>query len=176
MESKTKKKLATAVAGVAMVGAAVSLTAGTFSYFTTSASTPEQSVAAGHLTIGTSVDKSINATDVAPGWHQTVNVTVKNTGTVDGQLSIVVKDRGSNTSMNNALQVCGVTPPVPCMSLADAENRTAGGLTIGTLQANQQQTYTIEVSLPETHQNQNGLQDKHASALVQATLQSVPQK
>lgn len=171
MESKLKKKLATAAAGVAVVGAAVSLTAGTFSYFTDSNSTAVQSVHAGHLTIGTALDHRINVSKVAPGWGDTDTFTVKNTGNVSAKLLLKVNDAGSDAAMLDAVKLCGVGTQA-CVSLGKVEN--AGEIDTGiVLQPQGLTSITFDVRLPDTGASQDQLQDLQANAILQATLQSV---
>jgi len=170
MESKNKKKLATAVAGVAVVGAAVSLTAGTFAYFTDSDTTSEQRVKAGHLTIGTTLDHRINVTKVVPGWSDTNTFTVENTGNVEGYLSLRVLDRGSDAAMLSAMQVCGISR-AGCASLGQLESFGVIRPGIKLLPGGSTE-FRFEMKLPDTGQNQNELEDLEVKAVLEATLTS----
>ncbi|QDP97953.1 hypothetical protein FOE78_20435 [Microlunatus elymi] len=172
MESKTKKKLATAAAGVVVVGAAVSLTAGTFSYFTDSNTTSQQRVKTGHLKIGTSLDHRINITKVIPGWSDSNSFTVTNEGNVDGYLTLKVIDKGSDTAMLNAVQLCGVNGN-GCMSLGAVEN--AGTIRPGIkLAPGEPTTFVFQMKLPDNGQDQNYLENLQAKAVLEATLTSAP--
>lgn len=173
MESKTKKKLATAVAGVAMVGAAVSLTAGTFSYFTNTTD-DSASLQAGHLTVGTTLDQDINFHDVAPGDPVKVTtITVKNDGTVKGYLSLDLIGKPSDNVLRNAVQV-RFEGLGSWMSLTEAE---ANGPIHTSTAIGPNGTYSVKLDLrlPDSHANQNFLQDKQVQATVATTLDSSPQ-
>jgi predicted ribosomally synthesized peptide with SipW-like signal peptide len=102
MESKTKKKIGGGVAGVAAVGAAVALTAGTFSYFSSQQNSPSQKVEAGTLTLkaggnGTSSAKS-SFSNVRPGYTSSKRtITFHNAGSMAGRLRLQVVGYGSDT-------------------------------------------------------------------------------
>lgn len=169
MESKTKKKLATAVAGVAMVGAAVSLTAGTFSYFSDTYKSPDQSVSTGTLKVGVSAESQINATNFAPGDSTSTTLTLTNTGSLDGDLRVSLKDKGGNGVLKDALQVC--VDSYPCVSLAQAESYTNPPFDFGKLGSGDSRTFVITVTLPKDAGN--NLQGKTAKAMVEADLSQI---
>lgn len=170
MESTTKKKFGAAVGGVAAVGAAISLTAGTFSYFTDTDTSPEQTVTTGHISIGHTVTDAFPNVKWSPGTSYTEYYTLKNTGSVSGDLTVRLANAGGNTSLRNALQV-QVDSNAPG-TLKEVEDY--GDYDAGTLGAGDTKTFKITVSLPDNGKNQNGLQDKSASAKVVATLQTTP--
>ena len=170
MLTKTKKKLATAAAGLVVVGAAVSLTAGTFSYFTDSDTTSQQRVKTGHLRVGASLDHPININKVVPGWSASNTLTVKNTGNVAGYLTLQVIDNGSDPAMLDAVQLCGISG-AGCVSLGDLEN--AGVIHPGIrLQGGKSTKFRFRMTLPDNGQSQNNLQDLKAKAVLEATLTS----
>jgi hypothetical protein len=87
METKTKKKLGAAGASVAAVGAAIALTAGTFSFFSDQATGAPQKVTTGTLELsfyGSGV-KTTDVTDAKPGaTFETGDLHFKNTGSIEG--------------------------------------------------------------------------------------------
>lgn len=171
MESKMKKKLATAIGGVAVVGAAVSLTAGTFSYFSASGTSPEQSFSTGNLSIGGSYEQAINVTNAIPGDSAKTTFTIQNTGSVKGYLSMSLQDRSSDPVMQQNLRIC--LDSMGCATLAQAEAITANGYSFGEIDPGKSKTFTVTVTLPETKAPQNDLQNAQAKAVVEATLKSV---
>jgi len=103
-----KKKVTAALGAVAVVGASVALTAGTFSYFSDSATI---NGASGNVTMGTlklDVGNGTNSTpfaitNVAPG--ATVldkTITFHNTGSLDGALRLKIVPDPNNTDAFNA--------------------------------------------------------------------------
>lgn len=170
MESRTKKKLGTAIGGVAAVGAAISLTAGTFSYFTDTDTGPTQTVTTGHISVENSYSHVFPDVKWAPATSYTEKYTLTNTGTVAGDLSVNLHDAGGDPELKNALQVDVAS--LGAISLAGAE--TVAPYKVAHLAPGQSKTFTITVTLPETNQNQNALKDMSASANVVATLQSTP--
>lgn len=167
MESRTKKKLGTAIGGVAAVGAAISLTAGTFSYFTDTDTSEAQTVKTGNISVGQSIEQGFPDTNWSPGDSQEATYMVTNNGNVPGDLTLAVKDAGGNTSLKNALEVSVGNSLVG--SLKHVED--LGPQHVMTLAPGASQKYTVTVHLPNSG-NQNSLQNKSASVKVVATLQT----
>ncbi len=171
MESKMKKKLATAIGGVAVVGAAVSLTAGTFSYFSDTATSSPQTFSTGTLKIGGSYQQAISVSNAIPGASATTSFTIKNVGTVPGYLSMALLDQGSDPVMLKNLSIC--LDSMGCAPLGVAEATTANGYSFGEIDPGSSKTFTVTVTLPDSGVAQNDLQGAQASAAVKATLKSV---
>ncbi|GAB3560724.1 TasA family protein [Spelaeicoccus albus] len=168
MESTTKKKLGTAAGSVAAVGAAVCLTAGTFSYFTDTDTGPTQTIATGNIAVEHSFSDVFPNVKWKPGTTYTETYTLTNTGSVSGDLTVELDNAGGDPELINALQVkVGTNAPG---TLAQVEGY--GAYDAGTLAPGGSRTFTIKVTLPETNTNQNALEDLTASAKVVATLQT----
>ncbi|HEX3779596.1 MAG TPA: TasA family protein [Pseudonocardiaceae bacterium] len=153
--TSTKKKLGVVIGGVVVVGAAVALTAGTFSYFSDSHSTSAGSVSDGTLTLGLSVAKvgstnAINDTNVEPGWSDTETITVTNTGSVPGELRLGLRDSG-NSNLANDMTISA--PGYGSSSVSTAVGGTSGGLEVGVLNAGQTESYAVTLALPTTAGN-----------------------
>jgi hypothetical protein len=147
------KKLAGAVGGIAAIGATVALTAGTFSYFSNSAS-----VTGGHGTVsmGTlklnllsgdgSAQKSFEVTDAVPGAtvFQTTEdnaICFENTGTMAGVLQLTITPTSADPAFNKAVIIStgGFStypesdPLNKTQSLSDAAALTKNGLNVAQL-------------------------------------------
>lgn len=92
-----KKKLATAGGSVAIVAAAIAMTAGTYSYFSDDATAAPNSIKAGTLNVtvgGSAQDVPFNAVNVAPGTGAgSKMLDITNAGSLPGTLTLrLVKD------------------------------------------------------------------------------------
>lgn len=174
MESTTRKKLGTAGAGVAAVGAAVALTAGTFSYFSDSHSEDV------HAETGTlTLDQSYQGpgphefTNLAPGESGSGTYTLTNGGTIDGELTVGLEGNGGNSALRDAIKV-EVNEQDGGLSwsgtLAEAVNHD---IDLGSLEPNESKTFEITGTFVETGQNQNNLQDQSTDVRVTAELRHV---
>ena len=144
----SKKKLAGAFGGIVAVGATVALTAGTFSYFSDSATANGGSadVNFGKLTLalGDEADavQPVNLDHAAPG--DTVfdrDLSFRNTGDMAGELRIAIVENDNNTTAFNRavrIQLAGVSEfdSTQSYTLEQVADRTAGGLHLYTLWAN----------------------------------------
>lgn len=164
MESTTKKKLGTAGAGVAAVGAAVALTAGTFSYFSDTQS-DDVRASTGSLTIGQSYEGDTDFGNLAPGDSLGGTYTLTNDGSVAGDLTVGLEDHGGSSSLKDALEVD--VDGVGQGTLAQFEDN--GPKDFGTLKPDEDETFEITVTFPDEG-NQNNLQDKHADVRLKAEL------
>jgi hypothetical protein len=169
MESKTKKKVGTVVGGVAAIGAAVTLTAGTFSYFSSTYKSPGQHVTTGNLKLGTTTTSSISADNWKPGDHLSKTFTLENSGSLKGHLKVRLNNVSpSSAKLRNALQVqVGNHAPG---TLAQVEDHGYQGF--GTLDAGGTRDFTVKVWLPNKDHQQNDLQGQEVTAKVQATLET----
>ena len=105
-----KKKITAALGAVAVVGASIAMTAGTFSYFSDSANITG---AGGNVTMGTlklavgssAGNTAFNITNVAPGATVlTSSIGFDNLGSLDGALRLRIVPNGGNTAaFNNAV-------------------------------------------------------------------------
>jgi predicted ribosomally synthesized peptide with SipW-like signal peptide len=92
-----KRKVTAAVGGLAVVGAAVAISAGTYSYFTDTEGSGTQSVGTGTLNLevgGTAVSEPFAAKNVAPGWSESKTFSIENTGSLPGKLRVSVSNTG----------------------------------------------------------------------------------
>lgn len=169
MESKTKKKVGTTVGSVAVVGAAIALTAGTFSYFSDTQEGDAQ-VSTGHISLGGNFEQGIHADKVVPGWEHTYKIKLENTGNVDGKLNFSVKGGSGDGNLGNALEA--KIPGSDWQSLPSFNH----SYNAGTLKAGEEKTYTVKLKLPESGKNQNNLQNKTVKGTVQAELKTEPPK
>jgi predicted ribosomally synthesized peptide with SipW-like signal peptide len=171
MESKTKKKLGAAGASVAVVGAAIALTAGTFSYFSDTAQ-GAQKAQAGTLKLNGKFTQKADLSNLVPGdTIYTLKYTLTNTGSLPGTLRLEL-DRGSGSAaLAKALKV-----QIPAVSqkyfpLTAEEGHAAD---VGTLNAKGEKgntkTFTVNVKFPDDGTDQNALQGKKLTELVKADL------
>jgi predicted ribosomally synthesized peptide with SipW-like signal peptide len=171
MESKTKKKLGTAVGSVAVVGAAIALTAGTFSYFSDTHAGPAQRVHTGSLKVGGSLSQPFDAKNIAPGYDQSRDFTVTNDGSLPGDLSLSVKYSG-NAALEDALQLC--YPGQKCQSVTDLVNSTKNNpIDVGRVDKQGSKTFTVELKFPDTGQPQNKLQNRTGHIKVVEHLRQI---
>lgn len=162
MESKTKKKLGTAIGGVAVVGAAVTLTAGTFSYFSDSYNSHTQHVKAGTLKFGKSTVGKLNISNLEPGGKvKSQTFHVYNTGTLDGHLRVGVKQTGGNNYLNHFLRV---------KVGGHGWHHLGHKSSLGTLRHKEPKDISIKVKMVGNGHDQNAAQGKHVNAKVTADL------
>lgn len=164
MKSATKKKLGTTLGGVTAVAAAVGLTAGTFAYFSDSGSSTSEEIRAGELTLNSSFNGVISAENLAPGeTTDKQEIKLTNEGDVDGTLRAKLYLHSGSESLAEALQVRIEGSPSTAgewVDLTDATEASADGFNLGALPAGDQKTFSIQLKLPETGENQNHLQGK----------------
>lgn len=165
MESKTKKKVGTTVGSIAVVGAAIALTAGTFSYFSDTQE-GHVKVSTGHISLGGNFHQGINAKKVIPGWHESYDITLKNTGNVDGNLNFSVKGGSGDGNLGNALEA--KIPGSDWQSLPSFNK----SYDAGKLKAGGKKTYTVKLRLPNKNESQNELQGKSVKGTVKAELKT----
>ena len=169
------KKLATSVGAVAIVGAAVALTAGTYSYFHAEQTVGPQTVHAGTLGLGLgSVNTQVNTLDLsnaAPGETYQGTFSVFNTGTIDGNLSFDIT--GDAGALGNALIVevddpsnHQIVAPRPANSILNTTYQA--GILPGTHDA---RTYTLKVTFDPNAEND--FQNAAAKFSVDASLVQV---
>lgn len=190
MDTKSKKRLTTGLGVTAAAAAALALIAGTLALFNDDESSPGQSISAGTLDLvlgDTAVSNPISATDIAPGYTETKTLTLENTGTVGGTLTLnVVKLTDDENSCTEPELVdepgCVVSDPgelggTLLVTITDADNSTQLGsveldnwstVTVGTLGANSTRTVTISVELPDGVDNR--VQSDSTSFEIQASL------
>lgn len=166
MESKTKKKLGTAVGGVAAVGAAVTLTAGTFSYFSDSHTSGSQSVTTGTIKVNGSNVQSIKSDNWAPGETHTQKYNLKNGGSLKGHLTMGLKASG-NPALKRALKVKVNHSGWHHLAYVDGKKDFYD---LGALAADGgNRNVYIKVQLPNKNHKQN-LQDRTVSAKLVSHL------
>lgn len=166
------RKLATAAGSVAIVGAAVAITAGTYSYFTDTQTAPNQSVGAGTLKLsigGDAVQTPMSASNVEPGWSSgNKTMTFTGAGTLNGKLRLTATGTG-DAAMRQALQVTISGPnfsgTLPLSQLISAAN---GVVLPGTLNPGSTQTYTFSMSIPSD--TGNSIQGKSGGFTLKADL------
>jgi predicted ribosomally synthesized peptide with SipW-like signal peptide len=169
-----KKKLGAVIGGIAVVGAAVALTAGTFSYFSDSQTTAAGGATTGTLTLNLGVNQNgtagaINATNIAPGWTQTESFTVTNTGSLDGEAWISLKEAGkSSKALENAMNIDAMGRSVP---VSTAVGMSRNGIDMGKLAAGKSKTYTITFVLPSTAGND--VQGQSLALQIQTDLEQI---
>jgi spore coat-associated protein N len=170
----SRKKLGVVVGGVAVVGAAVALTAGTFSYFSDSQSSSAATAKTGTLTLHLGMDQNgtaghIKADNIAPGWSDTETFTISNTGSLDGEVWVTLKDTAnSDAVLESAMTLNALNASMP---VSQALSYTKSGVDLGKLAAGTTKTYTITFDLPSTTGNE--VQGKQLGMSIQADLEQI---
>jgi predicted ribosomally synthesized peptide with SipW-like signal peptide len=150
------KKVAAVVGGLAVVSAAVALTAGTYAYFSDSHTVPAETVQTGSLRLDIVVDHggstgAINFSNAEPGSSQTETVTFTNSGTVSGYLRVAVRPTVTNV-LEDTLQVqLPGSRPIP---LAQAANYASSGFGMPLLAPGRSVTFPVTVSIPSSVGNE----------------------
>lgn len=151
-----KKKVGGALGGAAVVGAAIALTAGTFSYFSDQTHSQPQNVSAGTLSLtvgGQAQSHPLNLTNVEPGYtSQPESITFHNAGSVSGRLRISVQGTGHNSPGFNQsvhLNFSGAGPVVSGdHTLADDIANTKNGVRVYDLGPGGYKSFNFTVSVP----------------------------
>lgn len=164
MEPTTKKKLGTAGAGVAAVGAAVALTAGTFSFFTDSHSDDVKG-STGNLSIERSYGGQTDFGNMAPGDTKEATYTLKNTGSVDGDLTVSLKDQGGNDDLKDAIEVS--VDGEGSGTLSEIEGHE---VSFGTLDPDESKTFEIKTEFVDNGKDQSDLEDQDVELGINAEL------
>ncbi len=144
------KKVAAVVGGLAVVSAAVALTAGTYAYFSDSHTVPAATIQAGSLHLDVVVDHSggtgaIDFKNAEPGGAQTENVTFTNGGTVSGYLRVAVRPTVTN-ALVTALQI--QLPGGPLIPLAQAADYSTSGFGTTLLAPGKSVSFPVVISIP----------------------------
>lgn len=174
--NSTRKKVATAVGGAAVVGAAIALTAGTFSYFSDQQGVDGGEIGTGSLTLSASVRHdgqwgAIHANRIVPGWERAETITFRNTGNVPGTVRAVFQVGGS-TVLGDEMLVCNGGPgSQSCTSLTNAESITKGGLPLGRVGPHDSVSKTITFRLPTSTGNE--AQDKNVTIHVKGVITQI---
>jgi len=145
------KKLATSVGAVAIVGAAIALTAGTYSYFHDEQTAGPQTVHAGtlKLAIGGSATSTHDYGNVAPGWSDPETITFQNTGSVNGTLTLTGTASGDSPLLSDIEVHVSDPAGVPGFNLA-----SVNGLSDSfPLAAGQTLSVTYMLSIPADVEN-----------------------
>jgi predicted ribosomally synthesized peptide with SipW-like signal peptide len=174
MESKTKKKLGAAGASVAAVGAAIALTAGTFSYFSDSQTGQAQQVSAGTLKLhlgGTAESNPISLTNAKPGdssKSRTINFV--NKGSVSGEVRIGITGYGGKNCLNDVhLNIpSGANTLNGDNSVSDDITNSKGGVRIADLGKGDTKSFAFTVNIPGNVDNE--LQGKTCGFKIVADL------
>lgn len=172
-KTTTKKKVGTAVGGVVVVGAAIALTAGTFSYFSDSASGDGTvNVTAGNLILGTGQMGTIVDGNIYPGWHKTTTLKLSNSGSLRGDLKVrLVNQGGVNNYLARNMEAClGAYSSSNCASLDHAFDLAKGPHDLGKMDAHSSKEFTVTLKFPESHTNQNSAQGQSIKIGYRATL------
>lgn len=158
------KKLAAASGGIALVAAAIAVTAGTYSYFTDTESVGPQTVTAGTLNLsvgGSALETSVFAANLAPGAPAvSKTITVDNIGSLDGKLRATAHATGDSNLLSVArFSISGGGYNTGEVALSNLNVTNVG---VGNLPATDgPQQYTITVRLPDSVGN--AVQGKTAS-------------
>jgi predicted ribosomally synthesized peptide with SipW-like signal peptide len=159
-----KKKLGAIVGGVAVVGAAVALTAGTFSYFS-STQNESGTVGSGTLHLDLSAGQVGNAnaltgSNIAPGWVGSQTLTLTNSGSLDGELRVQLGNTSADAALEHDLVLTigdanghTLASNIPLDQVVTAGSAT-NGVDAGPLAAGASETYTLTLSLPSTAGNE----------------------
>jgi predicted ribosomally synthesized peptide with SipW-like signal peptide len=131
--------------------AAVAVIAGgaTYSYFSSNIESRNNTFATGTLRLNLGTPANINIGDMQPGDTEEGTVVIKNDG------SLVARD------VKMKVEKHGVFSPGP--NLCDALQFTTSPNPIPDIAANGTKTISVTVKFPDTHSNQNFLQDKTCS-------------
>ncbi|MGH3625081.1 MAG: TasA family protein [Sciscionella sp.] len=170
---KKNKKLATAAGSIAIVAAAVAVTAGTYSYFTDT-QTNGGSVGAGTLRLvatGSAID-GMTASNVAPGWTSgQKNLTLKDAGSLPGKLRVTATPSGDSTllsKINMTMSGTGIGTVTVPLSQVVASNFIVPG---APMQPEEERSYTLQMSIPSTVGNE--IQGTNASFSIKTDLLQV---
>jgi predicted ribosomally synthesized peptide with SipW-like signal peptide len=177
-----KKKLFGALGGVAALGATVALTAGTFSYFSDSATVNGGSadISYGKLTLKLGDEapaaQPVQAKRVAPG--QVIfdkDLSFINTGTMAGQLRIGFVENQSNTdAFSHAVQItlsgAGLPDGTYRLDELAAKTTTDHGIPVYTIPASGDRTKGIHMTVTVDPQAGNELQGASGGFTLQADL------
>lgn len=132
MATSRSRKLIAGLGAAAVIGAAVAITGGTYAYFTDSARTGDQAIAAGDLAVLISqsgsgpADKPVIVQNAAPGEVYVQDLThpwfgeswyrmkVTNDGSIDGEINSleIVDLAGSTPNLADRLQIRAVIKPL----------------------------------------------------------------
>jgi predicted ribosomally synthesized peptide with SipW-like signal peptide len=165
MESKTKKKLGAAGASAAAVGAAIALTAGTFSYFS-DATHADGSVHYGTVKLGNHFSGAdLNLNNMYPGKTVTRTWNLANNGSIDGKLRIGF---GSQSASKTKDLKVTVKRGSHTGTFSQSGNSNAF-INAGNLREGKTTKVTIKVHMKDDG-NQNELQGKRATAKLKADL------
>lgn len=161
------RKLATSVGAIALIGAAVALTANTYSYFSSDAHSGTQSVQAGTLTLqmGGTASQNNTFSNIVPGWSDQKILTFQNTGSVDGTLTLTGNALGDEALLNKVNM--HITSP---SGISDRPLAQVGGLQESVpLGHGQMFSVSYTLSVPTTAENE--IQGEDASFSVSGHLE-----
>ncbi|MGH3628821.1 MAG: TasA family protein, partial [Sciscionella sp.] len=120
--ASTKKKIGGALGGVAVVGAAIALTAGTFSYFSDSNTVANNTVQTGTLKLsvlnGSHAVSPVTLNNAEPGQTgPSKTFCFENDGSLAGNLRVaIVPDASNSGNFNKAVQLHTMGFPSPITS------------------------------------------------------------
>ncbi|MGH3435982.1 MAG: TasA family protein [Sciscionella sp.] len=175
------KKFAIAVGAVAVIGAAMAVTAGTYSYFSAQQHTPASTRTAGTLTLdlGRTVSgDTIDLDTLKPGDSISETLTLQNTGNVTGELYAKINSAGS-PALADVLQAevdkAGTAQPVFKGTLLRMVQAASSTRDLGRMQPKDIQTYTITISWPTTNPDavDNAVQGLSGTSNIDFTLRQV---
>lgn len=157
-----KKKLMTSIMTMSLAAALVG--GATFAYFSGTATNADNAFAAGDLTITTEPTSAVfNATNIYPGWSETQDLTVVNSGDMNFNFKIASSMvTGESAALYGAL-TCEIkdgtnvlyTGPISGVATSDIslplDDATTAGL-------ENKKALTFKVSFPDDGSDQNALQ------------------
>lgn len=149
------RKVAAIVGGLAVISAAVALTAGTYAYFSDSHTEPAATVRSGSLRLDVVVHHggstgAIVFRNAEPGGAQTEQVTFTNSGTVPGYLRVALRPTAGN-ALSGVLRV--QVPGGQPMSLTQAADYRTSGFGTTLLGPGGSVSFPVTVSIPTTADN-----------------------
>lgn len=123
---------------------------GTFAYFTSQATSENNTFTAGTLVIDSpgTITANLNVGNIYPGWSVTKTVTVTNSGSLDFKYRMSVEELAGNILYD------GDTPLQVSINGGDFVNiDEMGYVELGTIAAGHTGTFTIAFKLPEAADN-----------------------
>ncbi|MGH3435638.1 MAG: TasA family protein [Sciscionella sp.] len=174
-----KKKIGGGLAGIAVVGAAIALTAGTFSYFSDSHTVAGNNVQMGTLKLsvlnGSHAVAPVTLSNAEPGQTGPAKTfCFENDGTLTGLLRVgFVEDTGNGAAFNNAVQLTLAGFPAPVNgtnSLAFDAANTAGGVVLHTLTGGNGDAKCVTIALGVDPTAGNNVQGRTGGFKIVADL------
>jgi predicted ribosomally synthesized peptide with SipW-like signal peptide len=182
------KKLAAGIGVAAAAAAVLAVGAGTYASFVDTENAPTSTYAAGTLNLevgGSATTNDITFENVAPGFNRTEKITFRNTGTVDGTLSLAF----SFTSSENGCAEPENEVPANCTATGNLQNAlvvAVNGNRVGTvaqlaaggavqpvaLNAGKDATFDITVSVDKNTVGNEIMTDQVALSAVATLNQS----